>query len=86
MILLMGSIVMLFFVILAGVTRSTPLDQTFFLRADTKGISGARDISQWTFFYICGDGNNDCGRAIAGLPFGAAWDANKAGVPEELGG
>lgn len=48
LILLAGSLVMLWFVILSGVTQTSPLRQTYFLRADTSNIQGARPISQWT--------------------------------------
>jgi len=78
--------VLLWFVILSGVTTTTPLDKTYFLRADTSGISGARPISQWNYFYICGDGNRDCGGASPDPPFGHAWGANPANAPPELAG
>ncbi|KJZ74828.1 hypothetical protein HIM_05737 [Hirsutella minnesotensis 3608] len=82
--LLAGSLVMLFFVILSGVTGTTPLDKTYFLRADTRGISGARDTTQWTYFYMCGLDNEDCGPAHAAPPFGYAWDANASNAPDAL--
>lgn len=84
LILLAGHLVLLWFVILSGVTNSTPLNKTYFLRADTSGISGARPISQWTYFYICGDNNTDCGGAIPDPPFGHAWDGNATNVPSAL--
>ena len=78
---------MMFFVVLSGVTNSTPLNQTYFLSADTSGISGARAISQWNYFYICGAGNQDCGVATAALPFGYAWVGTaQTGVPAGLNG
>ncbi|KAB5560050.1 SUR7/PalI family-domain-containing protein [Coniochaeta sp. 2T2.1] len=86
LVLLAGSLVLLWFVILSGVVHSTPLDKTYFLRADTLGITGARPISQWTYFYVCGDGNTDCGKAAPDPPFGHAWDSNPANAPEELVG
>ncbi|KAK3693704.1 SUR7/PalI family-domain-containing protein [Podospora appendiculata] len=86
MIFLAGSIVMLFFVILSGVTSTSPLSQTYFLRADTHGISGARAISQWTYFRICGDGNTDCSASYADPPVGYAWDGNPNNAPAELAG
>ncbi|KAK3330637.1 SUR7/PalI family-domain-containing protein [Apodospora peruviana] len=84
MIFLSGSLVMLWFIILSGVTHTSPLRQTHFLRADTSGITGARPISQWTYFHICGDGNIDCGPARPGLPLGDAWSGNPTGAPVEL--
>ncbi|KAM4065290.1 SUR7/PalI family protein [Hirsutella rhossiliensis] len=84
--LLAGSLVMLFFVILSGVTDTTPLDKTYFLRADTKGITGARDTTQWTYFYMCGLDNQDCGMAHAAPPLGYAWGANADNAPAALVG
>ncbi|KXX79626.1 Protein SUR7 [Madurella mycetomatis] len=84
MIFLAGSLVMLWFVILSGLTQTSPLRQTYFLRADTSGIEGARAISQWTYFKVCGDGNTDCGPARPALPLGDAWDTDADGVPSEL--
>lgn len=77
---------LLWFVILSGVVHSTPLDKTYFLRADTSGITGARPISQWTYFYVCGDGNLDCGGASPDPPFGKAWGSNPSNAPAELVG
>jgi hypothetical protein len=77
---------MLFFVVLAGVTNTAPLNKTYFLRADTGGITGSRDVSQWTFFHICGPNNEDCDKAKPALPFGAAWDGNAQNVPDGLSG
>jgi hypothetical protein len=80
------SLLFLFFIILPGVADSTPLNKTYFLRADTSGIDGARDISQWTYFFICGDDNDNCGKAHPALPFGAAWNEDASNVPEGLAG
>ena len=84
-ILLAGSIVLMFFVILSGLTNTIPLRDTYFLRADTSSIPGAeRDVSQWTYFYICGEGNADCGSPVPALPFGAAWVGGSEGAPAGL--
>ncbi|KAM3550534.1 hypothetical protein MY1884_008199 [Beauveria asiatica] len=84
---LMGvSLLFLFFIILAGVTTVTPFDKTYFLRADTSGIDGARSVSQWTYLYVCGPGNTDCGGAKAALPFGHAWNKDASNVPPGLAG
>ncbi|KAK1758701.1 protein SUR7 [Echria macrotheca] len=84
MVFLSASLVMLWFIILSGVTSTTPLDKTFFLRADTRGITGARPITQWTYFFICGDGNTNCDPAIPALPIGYAWAGGARNVPAEL--
>ncbi|KAK3336113.1 SUR7/PalI family-domain-containing protein [Cercophora scortea] len=86
MIFLAGSIVMLFFVILSGITSTSPLSKTYFLRADTSGITGARAISQWTYFRICGDGNENCSQSWADPPVGYAWSSNPQKAPAELVG
>lgn len=80
------SLLFLFFIILAGVSDSTPLNKTYFLQADTSGISGANDVSQWTYFYVCGEDNLDCGKAKAALPFGHAWDKDADNVPAGIAG
>ncbi|KAH6604205.1 non-anchored cell wall -6 [Trichoderma cornu-damae] len=84
--LLSTSILFIWFIILPGVTSSTPFSKTYYLRADTSGITGARDISQWTYFFICGLNNEDCGDAHPAIPFGSAWDSNAQNVPPGLGG
>lgn len=86
LVLLATSILFLFFIILPGVSDSTPLNKTYFLSANTQGISGAREWSQWTYFYICGNDNLDCSSARAAPPFGFAWDSNALNVPDGLGG
>jgi hypothetical protein len=85
-IFLMGSLVMLFFVILSGVTASTPLNNTYFLQASTVGISGARPTTRWGYFHICGDGNTDCWGPWPAPAFGWAWSGNPTNAPAELVG
>ncbi|KAI0118381.1 SUR7/PalI family-domain-containing protein [Nemania sp. FL0031] len=86
LVLLAGSVVLLFFVVLAGTTRVTPFRNTYFLSADTSGITGARAISQWTFFRICGAHNTDCSHSWPDPPIGWAWSRNPTGsnLPERL--
>lgn len=79
-----GSLAMLLFLVLSGVRNATPLNKTYFLQAHTEGITGARQISQWTYFYVCGDGNVDCTSAKAAYPFGDAWDSNADNAPDTL--
>jgi len=87
LILIAGSIVLLFFVILSGVKNSSPLNKTYFLSADTSSIAGSgRATSRWTYFYVCGEGNTNCGKAVPALPFGAAWVGGSTGAPRELVG
>ncbi|KAK4189796.1 protein SUR7 [Podospora australis] len=84
LVFLAGSLILLWFVILSGITNTSPLRQTYFLQADTSGIPGARAISQWTYFRICGLDNTDCGPSRPALPLGDAWDPDAANVPSEL--
>jgi len=87
LILIAGSIVLLFFVVLSGVKDTTPLNKTYFLRADTSSIAGTdRPVSQWTYFYICGEDNQNCGKAVPALPFGYAWVGGSDGAPAALAG
>jgi hypothetical protein len=85
LILIAGAIVLMFFVVLSGVKDTTPLNKTWFLQADTSSIAGSgRAVSQWTYFYVCGAGNQDCGRPVPALPFGYAWVGGSAGAPVAL--
>ncbi|KAF4464357.1 cortical patch [Fusarium albosuccineum] len=86
LVLLAASLLFLWFIILSGLKSTTPLDKTYFLRADTSDITGARDITQWNFFYTCGAGNNDCSGARAAPTIGRAWDSNPSGAPSSLVG
>lgn len=85
LILIAGSVVLLFFVVLSGVKHTTPLSKTYFLKADTSAIAGSgRAVSQWTYFYVCGEGNNNCGSPVPALPFGYAWVGGSNGAPAAL--
>lgn len=86
LVMMAASILMLLFIILAGATNVTPFNKTYFLQADTKGISGALDTSQWTYFYICGPNNKDCSKPKPAYPFGYAWDSNAKNIPERFQG
>lgn len=81
-----GAIIMMMLVILSGMSDVAPLDRIYFLKAETRGITGARSITQWTFLRICGDDNENCGPARAAPPFGYAWDSNPRNAPDDLVG
>jgi hypothetical protein len=82
---LAGALVLLWFVVLSGVTTHTPLNKIYFLKADTTGIQGAhRPVSQWTFWKICGEYNANCDQPKAALPFGYAWYDSSVGAPPKL--
>nr|XP_036575191.1 SUR7 protein [Colletotrichum truncatum]KAF6781730.1 SUR7 protein [Colletotrichum truncatum] len=85
--LLSGSIVLLLFVILAGVRDTAPLNNTYFLEGDTSGITGARNgLTRWTYFYYCNDENTGCWGPWPAPAFGWAWGRDAANVPSGLAG
>ncbi|KAH7037207.1 actin cortical patch SUR7/pH-response regulator pali [Microdochium trichocladiopsis] len=84
MVLLAGAVVMTLFVFLAGVTNTIPFSNTYFLQSETQGITGARQVSQWAYFYICAPGNVDCSGAWPAPSVGWAWSSGAQGVPAEL--
>ncbi|UPK90912.1 hypothetical protein LCI18_001847 [Fusarium solani-melongenae] len=86
LVLLAASLLFLWFIILSGLSNTTPFSKTYFLRADTSDITGARDVTQWTFFYICGAGNKDCSGARPAPSIGRAWSSNPSGAPDSLVG
>ncbi|TAQ91332.1 hypothetical protein B7494_g303 [Chlorociboria aeruginascens] len=87
LVLIAGSIVLILFVVLSGVTSTTPLKKTYFLQADTSTFIGSgRPVSQWTYFYVCGTDNADCGKPVPALPIGYAWIGGTEGVPSGLVG
>ncbi|RQM07102.1 hypothetical protein DH86_00003864 [Scytalidium sp. 3C] len=68
-----------------GVKHTTPLNKTYFLQADTSKFPGSgRSISQWTYFYICGANNENCGKPVPALPFGYAWVGGTKNVPSKF--
>ncbi len=68
-----GACLLLFLVILAGAISSNPVNQIYFLQADTSEIEGALPISRWTLWNICGvddsGRNNNCGAVKPAFPF-----------------
>lgn len=84
LILIAAATMFMLFVVLSGVSNHTPLNKTYFLQADTSSITGARPVSQWTYFYVCGSGNTDCGKPVPDLPFGYAWIGGGANAPSQL--
>jgi hypothetical protein len=87
LVLIATAVLFMFFVVLSGVTNHTPLNRTWFLQADTSNIAGSpRPLSQWTYFFVCGDHNTDCGSPVPALPLGYAWRGGSAGAPAALVG
>ncbi|ANB14323.1 Fmp45p [Sugiyamaella lignohabitans] len=55
-----GAALLLFFIVLGGSRNSTPLNEFFWLEADTSKVPGAPSLTRWTFYGICHvvDGRN----------------------------
>ena len=66
-----ASILLIFLTLLAGSNNSTPLNEVYFLQAETGNIPGAPALSRWTFWNLCGvtNGKNNCGKTHADFPF-----------------
>lgn len=69
-----SALVMLFFIILAGVRDSTPLNEIFFLEFDTDSIAdNLPNPVRWTLYNYCGVSSNgkniDCSSTTAGIAF-----------------
>lgn len=65
---------MLFFILLAGVRESTPLNEIFFIQFDTNEISSnLPNPVRWTLYNYCGVSSNgkniDCSPTTAGIAF-----------------
>ena len=86
LVLISTSLIFLFFVILSGVNNTTPLNKTFFMEADLSRVASARPRTQWTYFFVCGEGNTNCGSPVPGLPIGYAWVGGSNGAPDALVG
>ncbi|KAJ5805449.1 Actin cortical patch SUR7/pH-response regulator PalI [Penicillium pulvis] len=67
-----SSILLIFLTLLGGARNSNPLNQIYFLQADTSNIPGAPSTSRWTFWNVCSvtdNGRNDCGSSHPDFPF-----------------
>jgi hypothetical protein len=67
-----GSILLIFLTLLGGARNSVPLNEIYFLQADTSNIPGAPALSRWTFWNLCSvtaDGKSDCGSSHPDYPF-----------------
>ncbi|KAJ6020624.1 hypothetical protein N7540_006128 [Penicillium herquei] len=73
-----GAILLIFLTLLGGARNSTPLNQIYFLQANTSSIPGAADLSRWTFWNVCNvtDGKNVCGSSHPDFPFDPPSSSN----------
>ena len=72
LVLTAGAALLIFLVLLAGAVNGFPENGIYFLEAETSNIPGAKSISRWTLWNVCGDnnGNNvNCGPLNAAFPF-----------------
>lgn len=72
LILTAGACVMTFLILLAGTKDVTPLNQVFFLWADTSDIPNAPSLTKWTLWNFCEDADgllSNCGKVKAAHPF-----------------
>lgn len=51
---LLGSTLLLIFIVLSGSITDAPINEFYWLQADTSNITGAPDLSRWTFWGLCG--------------------------------
>ncbi|KAK9477110.1 SUR7/PalI family-domain-containing protein [Lipomyces japonicus] len=83
-----GAVLLLFFVVLAGVTEHNPLNKIYYLQADTSGIPGAPPESRWTLWNRCAvqDGLSvDCTDNHPAYGFQPAVNfGTRTGVPQDL--
>ncbi|KAI9885048.1 MAG: hypothetical protein M1823_003147 [Watsoniomyces obsoletus] len=70
LILTAGACLLLFLVVLGGTRDRTPLDDIYFLRAETSGIGGAPREARWTLWNACEteNGRNVCPSVRAAYP------------------
>ncbi|QEU58589.1 Sur7 [Kluyveromyces lactis] len=55
---LMGSTMLLIFIVLSGSIEHSPVNEFYWLQADTSNITGAPALSRWTFWGLCGVSGN----------------------------
>jgi hypothetical protein len=85
-----GAILLIFLTLLGGARNSTPLNQVYFLQADTGNIPGAPTTARWTFWNVCNvtsSGRNDCGSSHPDFPFDPPSRRNfgtEENVPKEF--
>lgn len=70
LVLIAGAVLLILLILLGGGIGHNPVNQFYFLQADTSGIPGAADISRWTFWNACSvvNGRNACPAAHPAYP------------------
>jgi hypothetical protein len=89
LILVAGGLLLMFFILLAGVVDSLPVSKWYFLEAATENIPGAPAVARWTYWNICNgeSGRNDCGKVHPAFPLDPSSHRNfntDQNVPEDF--
>ena len=74
-----AALLFMFLILLAGVKNSNPVNQFYFLEADTSSIPNAPALSRWTFWNLCPvgpDGRNACGAVHPAFPLNPPSERN----------
>ena len=84
-----GAILLILLTLLAGTVNHSPLNNIYFLQADTSNIPGAAAQSRWTFWNICRvtNGKSACGAVHPAFPLDPTSKSNfhtKTGVPHQF--
>ena len=89
LVLTAGAGVLLFFVILGGTRDHTPLNDIYFLSADTSAIPGAPKLARWTLWNACetANGRSVCNGVHPAYPFDPPRNfGTTKGVPSNFAG
>jgi len=85
-----GACLLIFLVLLAGAVSGNPVNDIYFLQADTSKIPGAPSLARWTFWNICSvsaAGKNVCGKVHPAFPLDPPSHRNfgtTTGVPAQF--
>ncbi|AOW07065.1 SUR7/PalI family-domain-containing protein [Yarrowia lipolytica] len=87
--LIAGATLLSFFVLLAGARDSAPLNNFYWLEAETSNIPGAHDFTRWTTYNFCGvstdNKNFECSKNQADFPFDPVRNfGTEEGIPQEF--
>lgn len=84
----MGSTMLLIFIVLSGSIEHGPVNQFYWLQADTANITGAPELSRWTFWGLCGvsdNKNSNCTSLEPAYPLSPVDDfGTTVGVPTDF--
>lgn len=84
-----GALLLEFFIVLAGATETNPLNQFYWLEADTSKVPGAPSTTRWTNYNYCGvdsrGRNTDCTSNKADFGFQPAQTfGTREGIPQGI--